>query len=62
MTTITITFLEEFNHGGSLTFEVGTTIQAEWLGGGDVIRIKYQHEITEIPTSVISYTVEKIER
>ena len=61
MTTIIITFLESFNHSPFI-FEAGEVIEAEWLGGGDVIRIKYDGEILEIPTSVISYTVEKIER
>ena len=61
MTTISVTFLETFNHS-SFIFEAGTTIEAEWLGGGNTIRIKYQNKIIEIPTSVISYTVEKIER
>ena len=61
MTTITITFLEDFNHSPFI-FEAGDTIEAEWLGGGDVIRIKYQYKILEIPTNIISYTVEKIER
>ena len=61
MTTITIAFLEAFNHPPFI-FEAGTTIQAEWLGGGDVIRIKYQNKVIEIPTLVISYTVERIER
>ena len=61
MTTITITFLETFNHP-PFTFDAGEVIEAEWLGGGDTIRIKYEGMIFHIPTSVIRYTVEKIER
>ena len=61
MTIITIIFLETFTHSPFI-FEAGTTIQAEWLGGGDTIRIKYEGMIFHIPTSVIRYTVEKIER
>ena len=61
MTTITVTFLEDFIHL-SFAFLAGEVIEAEWLGGGDVIRIKYQSKIIEIPTSVISYTIESIKR
>ena len=51
MTTITITFLESFNHPPFI-FDAGEVIEAEWLGGGDTIRIKYQNKILEIPTTV----------
>ena len=61
MTTITVTFLEDFIHL-SFAFLAGEVIEAEWLGGGDVVRIKYAGKIVEIPTSIISYTIERIER
>lgn len=52
--TITITFKEDFYHA-PFQFEQGATIQAEYLGGGDTIRIMYQGVKLEIPTSVIDY-------
>ena len=61
MTTISITFKEDFIHLPFI-FEAGEIIEAEWLGGGDTIRIKYQSMIFHIPTSIISYTIERIER